>query len=73
MQVGFHDQKRVKKVKVEKKMNEIVNRLEKTQKEAYPDLATEKETYEKHVSCGPSLAACCLTQQLGWGCPFICI
>ncbi len=36
-QVGFHDQKRVKTVRVEKKNNEIVNRLERTRKELYPD------------------------------------
>ncbi len=48
--MGFHDQRLVKKVKVDRKANEIVNRLEKTQREAYPDLAAEKASYETHVS-----------------------
>ena len=34
----------VKIVAVEKKVNEIVNRLEKTKAESYPDLAAEKES-----------------------------
>lgn len=34
----------VKTVAVEKKINEIVNRLEKTKEENYPDLAAEKES-----------------------------
>lgn len=34
----------VKTVTVEKKINEIVNRLEKTKEERYPDLAAEKES-----------------------------
>lgn len=34
----------VKTVTVEKKINEIVNRLEKTKAERYPDLAAEKES-----------------------------
>ena len=29
-QVGFHSEKRVKKVRVDKRMNTIINRLEKT-------------------------------------------
>uniref|UniRef100_H3DPB4 Coiled-coil domain-containing protein 25 n=1 Tax=Tetraodon nigroviridis TaxID=99883 RepID=H3DPB4_TETNG len=43
-QIGFHRQKDVKTVAVEKKINEIVNRLEKTKAERYPDLAAEKES-----------------------------
>lgn len=38
----FNEQ--VKTVTVEKKINEIVNRLEKTKTERYPDLAAEKES-----------------------------
>nr|XP_046149203.1 coiled-coil domain-containing protein 25-like isoform X2 [Oncorhynchus gorbuscha] len=34
----------IKIVAVERKMNEIVNRLEKTKDERYPDLAAEKES-----------------------------
>jgi len=42
-QVGFFKQKAVKHVQVEKKVNEIVNRLNKTKLEKHPDLAKEKE------------------------------
>jgi hypothetical protein len=38
-QVGFHNQKLVKKYKIEKKNNEIVKRLNKTEVESYPNLA----------------------------------
>lgn len=37
----------VKIVAVEKKVNEIVNRLEKTKEERYPDLAAEKESRDR--------------------------
>eukprot|EP01123_Difflugia_compressa_P007824 TRINITY_DN2180_c0_g1_i1.p1 TRINITY_DN2180_c0_g1~~TRINITY_DN2180_c0_g1_i1.p1 ORF type:complete len:209 (-),score=46.14 TRINITY_DN2180_c0_g1_i1:85-711(-) len=37
-QVGFHDQKLVRKTKIAKKINTVVNRLLKTKKEEYPDL-----------------------------------
>ncbi|KAM9798272.1 coiled-coil domain-containing protein 25 [Neosynchiropus ocellatus] len=43
-QIGFHRQKEVKVVAVEKKINEIVNRLDKTKVERFPDLAAEKES-----------------------------
>eukprot|EP01025_Chloroclados_australasicus_P038801 TRINITY_DN4006_c0_g3_i1.p1 TRINITY_DN4006_c0_g3~~TRINITY_DN4006_c0_g3_i1.p1 ORF type:complete len:216 (-),score=25.73 TRINITY_DN4006_c0_g3_i1:461-1108(-) len=49
-QVSFHDQKTVKKIKVEKKINEIVNRLNKTKVESYPDLQAERCAYDKEVS-----------------------
>ncbi|XP_060265516.1 coiled-coil domain-containing protein 25 isoform X2 [Ovis aries] len=42
-QIGFHRQKDVKIVTVEKKVNEILNRLEKTKMERFPDLEAEKE------------------------------
>ncbi|XP_017511313.1 coiled-coil domain-containing protein 25 isoform X2 [Manis javanica] len=42
-QIGFHRQKDVKIVTVEKKVNEVLNRLEKTKMERFPDLAAEKE------------------------------
>jgi hypothetical protein len=38
-QVGFHNTKLVKKEKVEKKKNDVVNRLDKTKREEFPDLA----------------------------------
>lgn len=37
----------MKIVGVEKKVNEIVNRLEKTKSERYPDLAAEKESRDQ--------------------------
>jgi len=42
-QVGFHDEKQVYKVKVAKKINMIVNRLNKTKVEKEVDLAGERE------------------------------
>ena len=48
-QVGFHDPKLVKKCKVEKKKNEIVNRLNKTKTESFPDLAMERDEYDKEL------------------------
>uniref|UniRef100_A0ABI7ZLX6 Coiled-coil domain-containing protein 25 n=1 Tax=Felis catus TaxID=9685 RepID=A0ABI7ZLX6_FELCA len=46
-QIGFHRQKDVKIVTVEKKVNEILNRLEKTRMERFPDLAAEKECRDR--------------------------
>uniref|UniRef100_A0A8C5PC16 Coiled-coil domain-containing protein 25 n=1 Tax=Leptobrachium leishanense TaxID=445787 RepID=A0A8C5PC16_9ANUR len=46
-QIGFHRQKDVKSVLVEKKANEILNRLEKTKDERSPDLAAEKESRDR--------------------------
>uniref|UniRef100_A0A0E0KZW4 NFACT RNA-binding domain-containing protein n=1 Tax=Oryza punctata TaxID=4537 RepID=A0A0E0KZW4_ORYPU len=42
-QVGFHNSKLVRTVKVEKRINEIVNRLNKTKVERKPDLKAERE------------------------------
>lgn len=42
-QVAFHKDKEVRKVRVAKKNNDIVNRLNKTKKEAFPDLRQERE------------------------------
>lgn len=42
-QVGFHNSKMVRTVRVEKKINEIVNRLNKTKVERKPDLKAERE------------------------------
>lgn len=42
-QVSFHDQKMVKKVHVPVRQNVIVNRLNKTKVEKYPDLRAERE------------------------------
>lgn len=46
-QVGFKDPKKVKRVMVEKRENPIVNRLNKTKEEKFPDLAMEREMREK--------------------------
>ncbi|CEG80737.1 Putative Coiled-coil domain-containing protein 25 [Rhizopus microsporus] len=46
-QVTFHNHKKVKRVHVEKRINEIVNRLNKTKVERYPDLMQEKIQREK--------------------------
>lgn len=46
-QVTFHNHKQVKRVYVEKRVNEIVNRLNKTKVESFPDLAQEKIQRDK--------------------------
>lgn len=35
-QVGFHKEREVRKIRVAKKINEIVNRLNKTKREEFP-------------------------------------
>eukprot|EP00735_Rhodelphis_limneticus_P001025 TRINITY_DN11572_c0_g1::TRINITY_DN11572_c0_g1_i1::g.22026::m.22026 TRINITY_DN11572_c0_g1::TRINITY_DN11572_c0_g1_i1::g.22026 ORF type:complete len:230 (-),score=76.71,sp/Q7T312/CCD25_DANRE/54.41/1e-69,DUF814/PF05670.8/2.5e-24,DUF814/PF05670.8/1.3e+04,DUF1764/PF08576.5/14 TRINITY_DN11572_c0_g1_i1:74-712(-) len=42
-QVGFHVQSKVRHLMVEKKKNEIVNKLKKTEEEKYPNLAEQQE------------------------------
>lgn len=42
-QVSFHNQKLVRKVLVRERENAIVNRLNKTRVEKFPDLRAEKE------------------------------
>ncbi|XP_037947594.1 coiled-coil domain-containing protein 25-like [Teleopsis dalmanni] len=42
-QVAFHRDDQVKKILVEKRNNEIVNRLNKTKKEDHPDLREQRE------------------------------
>jgi len=46
-QVGFKDNKMVKRLYVEKRENAIVNRLNKTKVEKYPDLRQEKADMER--------------------------
>ncbi|KAF8369303.1 hypothetical protein HHK36_032687 [Tetracentron sinense] len=43
-QVGFHNPKMVRTVRVEKRINDIVNRLNKTKVERKPDLKAERES-----------------------------
>lgn len=49
-QVGFRSQKAVKKVTVQKKSNDIINRLNKTKKEEFPSFAALREDYDAEVS-----------------------
>lgn len=46
-QVSFHDQKMVKKIHVATRLNPIVNRLNKTRVEKFPDLRAEREADQK--------------------------
>jgi len=48
-QVGFKDNKKVKRVYVSQRENAIVNRLNKTKVEKHPDLRQEKEDREKEL------------------------
>lgn len=58
-QVGFHDQKAVRKAKVDRKSNDIVNRLEKTHAERQPDLAAERLVRRGGGSRALLLRRCC--------------
>ncbi|KAI0562735.1 hypothetical protein FGB62_54g121 [Gracilaria domingensis] len=49
-QVSFHRIGDVKRVTVEKRVNEIVNRLNRTKTEAHPDLAQEKTNRAKYLN-----------------------
>lgn len=49
-QVSFHNIKAVKRLVVDKRVNEIVNRLNKTKTEAYPDLAAQKTARIKELN-----------------------
>ncbi|KAF8034618.1 hypothetical protein BT93_C0812 [Corymbia citriodora subsp. variegata] len=42
-QVGFHNSKMVRTVRVEKRLNDVVNRLNRTKVERTPDLKAERE------------------------------
>ncbi|KAL4539448.1 hypothetical protein Ndes2437B_g02177 [Nannochloris sp. 'desiccata'] len=48
-QVGYHNEKNIKKMIVDKKNNDIVNRLNRTKKELYPDLEAERAAYDKEL------------------------
>ncbi len=48
-QVGYHNEKNIKKMVVAKKDNDIVNRLNRTKRELYPDLEAEREAYDKEL------------------------
>ena len=46
-QVGFFKQKAVRRVHVKTRENVIVNRLNKTKREEYPDLKAQREEYDR--------------------------
>ncbi|XP_023014156.1 coiled-coil domain-containing protein 25 [Leptinotarsa decemlineata] len=46
-QVGFHKEKEVRKIRVAKRINEIVNRLNKTKREENPDFRAEREKRDR--------------------------
>lgn len=49
-QVSFHRPGEVKRIVVEKRINEIVNHLNRTKTEAFPDLAREKVMRQKELN-----------------------
>ncbi|KAF3936442.1 hypothetical protein ABW19_dt0205748 [Dactylella cylindrospora] len=48
-QVGFKDPKKVKRIMVVARQNPIVNRLNKTKTEEYPDLYQQKEEHLRGI------------------------
>lgn len=48
-QVGFKDQRKVKKVLVEARTNAIINRLNKTKTETFPDLAVQRDERDRTI------------------------
>ncbi|CAH1117968.1 unnamed protein product [Phaedon cochleariae] len=46
-QVGFHKEKDVRKMRVAKRINEIMNRLNKTKREEHPDFRAEREKRDR--------------------------
>jgi hypothetical protein len=49
-QVSFHDNKKVKKILVPTRINAIINRLNKTKVEKFPDFAAERDEVMKAKS-----------------------
>lgn len=47
-QVGFYKEKEVRKIKVAKRINDIVNRLNKTKREEHPDFRAEREARDRN-------------------------
>lgn len=70
-QVGFKDNKMVKRVYVEKRENAIVNRLNKTKVEKHPDLRAERaerdheERKKERIKGQEKVRACLLACDLG--------
>ncbi|XP_018328499.1 coiled-coil domain-containing protein 25 [Agrilus planipennis] len=46
-QVGFHKEKEIRKIRVAKRINEVVTRLNKTKKEEHPDFRAERENRDR--------------------------
>lgn len=46
-QVGFHSQRKVSTIKVEKRLTDVVNRLNKTREEKYPNLQEQREQRDR--------------------------
>lgn len=46
-QVGFYREREVRKIRVEKRINEIINRLNKTKQDRKPDLRAEREERDR--------------------------
>ncbi|CAG9858688.1 unnamed protein product [Phyllotreta striolata] len=46
-QVGFHKEKEVRKMRVAKRINDIVNRLNKSKREEHPDFRAEREKRDR--------------------------
>ena len=49
-QVGFHSPRLVKYIRVETRINEIVNRLNKTKTESFPDLCAERQEHQQELN-----------------------
>ena len=52
-QVGFYREREVRKIRVEKRINEIINRLNKTKQDRKPDLRAEREERDRKVLASP--------------------
>lgn len=48
-QVSFKKERDVRRVHVEERINGIINRLNKTREERFPDLQKEKQDYEREL------------------------
>lgn len=46
-QVGFHKEREVRKMRVAKRLNTVVNRLNKTKREEQPNLRAEREERDR--------------------------
>lgn len=56
-QVGFHNNKLVRRLYVEKRENAIINRLNKTKEEKYPDLREQKAERDREERKKERIAA----------------